>query len=66
MEFSVAWSTADVIMGCLALINLPVIIILGKPAIHCLQDYIKQKRAGKNPVFKAQDISLKDKTDFWQ
>ena len=66
MEFSVAWSTADVIMGCLALINLPVIIILGKPAIHCLQDYIKQKRAGRNPVFKAQDIGLKDKTDFWQ
>lgn len=65
MEFSVAWSTADVIMGFLALINLPVIILLGGPAVHCLQDYIKQKKAGKNPVFKATDIALKDKTDFW-
>lgn len=65
MEFSVAWSTADVIMGFLALINLPVIILLGGPAIHCLQDYIKQKKSGKNPVFKAADIALKDKTDFW-
>ncbi len=65
MEFSVAWSTADVIMGFLALINLPVIILLGGPAVHCLQDYIKQKKAGKNPVFKAADIALKDKTDFW-
>lgn len=65
MEFSVAWSTADVIMGFLALINLPVIIILGGPAIRCMDDYIKQKKAGKNPVFKARDIGLKDPTDFW-
>ncbi len=66
MEFSVAWSTADVIMGCLALINLPVIILLGKPAIQCLRDYIRQKKEGQNPVFKARDIGLENKTDFWQ
>ena len=65
MEFSVAWSTADVIMGFLALINLPVIILLGGPAVQCLRDYIWQKKEGKNPVFKAKDIQLKDKTDFW-
>ena len=65
MEFSVAWATADVIMGFLALINLPVIIILGKPAIRCLKDYMMQKKAGKNPVFKAADIQLRDRTDFW-
>ena len=65
MEFSVAWSTADVIMGFLALINLPVIIILGGPAIQCMRVYMKQKREGKNPVFKAKDIRLRDKTDFW-
>lgn len=65
MEFSVAWATADVIMGFLALINLPVIIILSKPAIRCLRDYAKQKKEGKNPVFKAADIQLRDRTDFW-
>lgn len=65
MEFSVAWSTADVIMGFLALINLPVIIILGDPAIRCMKDYIKQKKNGKNPVFNAKDIELETKTDFW-
>ena len=65
MEFSVAWSTADVIMGFLALINLPVIILLGGPAVQCLRDYIRQKKEGKNPVFKARDIQLKDQTDFW-
>ena len=65
MEFSVAWSTADVIMGFLALINLPVIIILGGPAIRCMKDYMKQKKEGKNPVFRAKDIGLQSKTDFW-
>lgn len=65
MEFSVAWNTADVLMGLMAIINLPVIIILAKPAIKCMDNYIVQRKAGKNPVFKAADIQLADKTDFW-
>ena len=65
MEFSLVWSTADVLMGFMALINLPVILMLGTPAIQCLQDYIRQKKEGKDPVFKAADIGLKTKTDFW-
>lgn len=65
MDFSVVWDTADVLMGLMALINIPVIIILSKPALHCLQDYLKQKKEGKNPVFKAKDIGLTTKTDFW-
>lgn len=65
MEFSVAWNTADVLMGLMAIINLPVIILLAGPAIQCMQDYIEQKKAGKNPVFKAANIKLKDETDFW-
>lgn len=65
MDFSVVWDTADVLMGLMALINIPVIIILSKPALHCLQDYLKQKKEGKNPVFKAKNIGLTTKTDFW-
>ena len=65
IEFGVAWDTADVLMGLMAIINLPVIILLAKPAVRCMNDYIQQKKAGKNPVFKAADIQLEDKTDFW-
>lgn len=65
MDFSVVWDTADVLMGLMALINIPVIIILSKPAVHCLDDYLKQKKEGKNPVFQAKNIGLKTKTDFW-
>ena len=65
MEFSVAWNTADVLMGLMAIINLPVILILGGPAVRCMNDYLKQKKEEKNPVFKAKDIDLETKTDFW-
>lgn len=65
MEFSVAWNTADVLMGLMAIINLPVILILGGPAVRCMNDYLKQKKEGKNPVFKAKNIDLETKTDFW-
>ena len=65
MEFGLVWNMADVLMGLMALINLPVILILGRPAIQAMYDYTKQKKEGKDPVFRAKDIQLKDKTDFW-
>ena len=65
LEFSIAWDTADVLMGCMALINLPIIVILAGPAVKCLHDYTEQKQQGINPVFYASSIGLKDKTDFW-
>ena len=66
LEFSVVWNTADVMMGLMALINLPVIMLLREPALRCLQDYLRQRRAGKEPVFKAVNIGLRDETDFWR
>ena len=65
MKFSVAWDTADVLMALMALINLPTIITLSKPAFDCLKDYTAQKKEGKNPVFLARNIGLKEHTDFW-
>ena len=64
-KLGIVWDTADVLMGLMAVINVPVIFLLIKPAIRCLEDYTKQKKAGKNPVFKAADIGLEEKTDFW-
>lgn len=65
LDFGLVWSIADVLMGIMALINLPVIVILGKPAIAALKDYTRQRNEGKDPVFKASSIELKHKTDFW-
>ncbi len=61
------WDTSDVLMGCMAIINLPVIIILGGPALKALEDYIAQRDAGKNPEFKASSIGMDaSKLDYWQ
>ncbi|WP_195852376.1 alanine/glycine:cation symporter family protein [Aerococcus urinae] len=66
-ESSLAWMTADILMALMALINLPAILLLSKQAIAALNDYHKQRKAGKNPVFRAKDIGLDpQKLDFWQ
>ena len=60
------WDLADVLMGCMAIINLPVICILGGPALKAMDDYSKQREAGKNPVFVARSIGITPKLDYWQ
>jgi len=59
-----AWDLADVLMGFMALINVPVCLILGSTAFKALEDYVAQRKAGKDPVFKASSIGVKD-TDYW-
>lgn len=65
LDFSLVWNLSDVLMGIMALINLPVILILGKTAIMAMNDYLAQRRAGKNPEFYAASIGLEGKTEFW-
>ena len=65
MELNLVWNIAEVLMGLMAIINLPVIVLLGGTAMKCLSDYTRQKREGHNPVFRAAAIGLKQKTDFW-
>ena len=61
------WNIADITMGGMTLINMPVIIILSKYAINALKDYDRQKKEGKNPVFKAKNIGIsEDIVDYWR
>ncbi len=60
------WNVADVTMGGMTLINMPVIVILGRYAYRALGDYTKQRKEGKYPVFKAENIGLPHKTDYWR
>ena len=59
------WGIADVTMGAMTIINMPVILYLGKYAYRALKDYEKQRKAGVEPVFKAKNIDLPHKTDYW-
>ena len=65
VSMGLAWDTADLFQALMVIINIPVIIILAKPALLALNDYMKQRKEGKDPHFKAADIGLKEKTDFW-
>ena len=60
------WNLADMTQGLMVLVNLPVILILAKPAFLCLEDYCKQKKDGKNPVFIAKDAGIDADLDFWK
>lgn len=61
-----AWAMADITMGGMTLINLPACLLLGKVAIAALKDYEKQKREGKNPVFRGSNIGLdENELEYW-
>lgn len=65
-SMSLVWNLADLTQGLMVIVNIPVIIILAKPAVDALKDYQKQRAEGKDPVFKAAAINLKEDTDFWK
>ena len=58
------WGIADVTMGAMTLINIPVICILSRYAIKALKDYENQRKQGISPIFKSKDIGI-DGLDYW-
>lgn len=59
------WNIADITMGAMTIINIPVIIILSKYAIKALKDYEEKRKTGKELYFKAKDIELPHSVDYW-
>jgi AGCS family alanine or glycine:cation symporter len=62
---SLAWDTADLLQALMVIINVPVIVLLAKPAVAALRDYEWQRRKGKLPAYRAEANGVKG-TDFWQ
>ena len=60
------WNIADVTMGAMTVINMPVIFILSKYAFRALKDYEKKLKAGEKITFKAKDIDLPHDVDYWK
>lgn len=60
------WNIADITMGLMTLINVPVIVYLGKYAFAAIKDYDRQRKEGVEPVFRAESVHLPHKTDYWQ
>lgn len=64
-SLSFVWDLADVFMGIMALMNIIVIAILSPKALAIIKDYIRQRKEGKNPVFRAKDIPGLTNTECW-
>lgn len=59
------WGIADITMGGMTIINMPIILYLGKYAMRTLKDYEKQLKNGGKITFRAKDIDLPHETDYW-
>ncbi len=64
-NFSTMWNIADITMGCMAVVNIIAILLLGNTAIKVLKDYESQRKAGKDPIFYEKNVGL-DNTDCWK
>ncbi|PID25485.1 sodium:alanine symporter family protein [Sporosarcina sp. P7] len=65
-KVQVVWDMADLFMGLMAIINLIVILLLGKIAFKVLDDFTKQRKAGRNPVFKSASIPELKGAECWE
>lgn len=59
------WNIADVLMGGMTLINMPVILYLGTYAFRALKNYEEQMKSGADITFRKKDIGLPHETDYW-
>ena len=60
------WSIADLTMGLMAIINIPVILYLGKYAFRALNDYKRKRKNGESEAFLSRDIGIEDELDYWK
>jgi AGCS family alanine or glycine:cation symporter len=60
-----AWTVGDIGVGLMAWLNIIAIILLRKPALDALKDYHQQKKEGKDPVYIAAKLGVKN-TEEWE
>jgi len=65
LSASFLWNLADLLMGLMTVINIPVIILLGRYALRALADYRKQKKAGLDPTFCKESAGITAELDYW-
>lgn len=65
-KFQLVWDMADLFMGLMAVLNLIAITLLAKIAVNVLKDYSRQRKEGKDPVFKASHIPGLTHAECWE
>ncbi|MGV0434658.1 alanine/glycine:cation symporter family protein [Corynebacterium ureicelerivorans] len=59
-----AWALGDIGVGATAWLNIVAILFLQVPALKCLWDYRRQKKAGVDPQFDPEALGIRN-ADFW-
>ena len=68
MSLKTVWSLADLTMGLMTLCNIVALVLLGRQALLLLDDYRRQKREGKDPVFDkraVKEFAENDNIECW-
>lgn len=59
------WAMADLFMAFMALFNIYAIIKLRVPAIECIHQYLRERKANRNPVFTKNVLSNPSGVECW-
>ena len=65
-KVKLVWDLADIFMGVMVVVNLIAILILFPVALAALQDYIQQKKEGKDPIFCKTSLGDVGKIECWE
>lgn len=65
-QVSLVWNLADLFMGLMAMLNIIVIVLLGKIAFRVLDDFTNQRKQGKNPKFYAKSVPGLKNAECWE
>ena len=63
-DMTTAWNYADVGVGIMCWLNLPVLALMAPKSFRLLKDYEYQKHLGLDPVFIPEDIGF-DNCELW-
>ncbi|MHA7766733.1 alanine/glycine:cation symporter family protein [Bacillus atrophaeus] len=65
-KVQLVWDLADLFMGLMVVVNLIAIFLLSKVVFAALHDYMRQKKAGKDPVFYKNVLKDHDGIECWE
>ncbi len=65
-KVSLVWTLADLFMGLMAILNIIVIVLLGRIAFKVLDDFTAQRKRGEDPIFYAKNIPGLKNTECWE
>ncbi|MBQ9015976.1 MAG: alanine:cation symporter family protein [Firmicutes bacterium] len=64
-DMTTAWNYADVGVGIMCWLNLPVLALMAPKSFRLLKDYERQKKMGLDPVFEPADCGIEN-ADLWK